>query len=177
MYAFYSTSCLLTLTHHLLKQSFSNPHHEKSQLSPFEQTLRDQDEEFYNTFPGARIALQQDSSTQSWHPTYTTSGFLPGCGFQLSSIPGQDPFNYPYLPIPSHSLSQATSQSLPSGRLDASYPAYQTAALHPTPLEENHQTSYVVRVLSSIGETLQKKTEYMRVFTIGAEFVSNRHTP
>lgn len=123
---------------------FPSYHLHQPKLSLFQQTLRDEEEAFYKTFPAARIAaLLQDPQSQAWRPSYEKGSHLGlgGCGFLLERA---DASSYPYnpqghfvhqMPIPSQSsLSRAM-------------------AMDPAPLvcqqreqvSENQYTSYVVR--------------------------------
>ncbi|KAF9452362.1 hypothetical protein P691DRAFT_772355 [Macrolepiota fuliginosa MF-IS2] len=104
--------------------------HDAPGLSLFEQTLRENDDEFYKTFPAARIASGQ------WRPSYHNSGFLPGCGFQLHDPPHYD---YPY----DHSQQLSPIDAPPSA---ASPPLHLPASAYhhhqPAPSPDEDPTPY-----------------------------------
>lgn len=70
-----------------LQWSFRQP-----QLSLFQQTLLENDEVFYKTFPAARLALQQNLSEPFWRPQFQVADFA-GYGFQPDFLsPDHAPF-------------------------------------------------------------------------------------
>ncbi|KXN90630.1 hypothetical protein AN958_03870 [Leucoagaricus sp. SymC.cos] len=106
--------------------AFSSHHPE---LSLFQQTVREKDEEFYKTFPAAHLAAlqQQDPHAQIWRPELNHGECLPGYGFQLDTV---DSLHYSYLSAHDHIQPQPFSQSSLSDAVEPSSLVYQQAPLH-----------------------------------------------
>lgn len=132
----------MSLHHHSRPPVLDNTPDDEPPLSLFQQTLREKDEEFYKTFPAARIAVEQDPYSYVWQPDHQMSSYLPGPTFQLRHVAAFQPhLDYPYDLTP----TQLSSQSPSSLVFDSTHPP----SSHPTdsysiPFQNHYTAGYIV---------------------------------
>ncbi|KAF5354748.1 hypothetical protein D9756_005250 [Leucocoprinus leucothites] len=132
---------------HTTDNHMSHPHledtHQQHHLSPFQQTLREQDEKFYQTFPDARHEPLQGSDGQVWRTGFNDGDVLTGYSFPLEGFGGALHYSYP---LPGHDLPQASHSSLscavkPSVTMQQQ--EQQPHTLHTAQVQQNQHTTYV----------------------------------
>lgn len=121
-------------------------------LSPFQQTLREKEEEFYKTFPAARLALQAELHHPTWYPVYDDSGCVAGSGFHISDV--QSPslqLHAPFLHSHTHPAYSAVSHSTSSYSLQPANLAHQPVESHGAHVHDNYPVRFTAPLESPLS--------------------------